>query len=193
MTASTRFEDRLFEQLRDVVAARPAPRADARRPAWRTRLALAGAGVAAATAVAAVVATSGDVAPAYAVQPAADGSVTVRIHSLRDAAGLQRSLRAAGVPAVVDYAPAGSECAAPGPAAGATSSGRSTDSGPSLSGPEPGPGATTSQVRIGSDGVTFTIDPGNLKAGQNVYITTSSGDVTSLAMAIGKRPPAAPC
>jgi hypothetical protein len=41
--------------------------------------------------------------------------------------------------------------------------------------------------------VTFTIDPGNVAPGQNVYITTSTGKVTSLAMAIGKRPPAGPC
>jgi hypothetical protein len=136
MTVSTRFEDRLFEQLRDVVAARSAP--TPRRRARRARLVLAGAGVAAATAVAAVVATGGDVTPAYAVQPGADGSVTVRIHSLRDAAGLQRELRAAGVPAVVDYAPAGCAAGETG-GGGTTRSGGAADSGPSLSGPAPGP------------------------------------------------------
>jgi hypothetical protein len=188
MTASTRFEDRLLEQLRDVVAARPVP-AVAAPPRWGRRLVLAGAGVAAATAVTAIVATSGDVTPAYAVQPGADGSVTVRIHSLRDAAGLQRSLRAAGVPAVVNYGPV--DCAGPaGPQSG-TSSSRGTDRGPSLSQPGPGPGATTSQLRIDDDGVTFTIDRGNIGPGQKVFITTSAGTVTSLAMAIGKHGPCA--
>ena len=118
MTASSRFEDRLLHELREVVAARPAPGVAARRRPRRTRLALAGAGVAAATAVVAIVATGSDVTPtAYAVDSRPDGSVTVEIRSLHDAAGLQRSLRAAGVPAVVDYAPAGDDrvrCPAPG-------------------------------------------------------------------------------
>jgi hypothetical protein len=196
MTAPTRFEDRLFDQLRAVVAERPAPAAGARvraRPRRRARLVLAGAGVVAATAVAAIVAGGGDVDPAYAVQSRADGSVTVQIHSLRDAAGLQSKLRAAGVPAVVDYA--GSDCAAPprGADGPSTNAGGGPDSGRSLSGPGPGPGATTTALQLDSDGATFTIDPGGLKSGQKVYITTSTGEVTSLAMAIGTRPPAAPC
>jgi hypothetical protein len=206
MTASNRFEDRLLEQLLHVVAERPAPDVIAHRAPRRTRLALAGVSVTAATAVVAIVATSSDVTPrAYAVEPRPDGSVTVKIHSLRDAAGLQRNLRAAGVPAVVDYVPAGEAgCVGPGPgpAAGASQGpslrsggeGRS-DTGRSLSGPgpRPGDGATMSKVAVGRDGVTFTIDPGNIKPGEKVYITTSTGTVSSIGMAITKDRPDAPC
>src|ERR1700712_2338355 len=102
MTTTTHFEDRLLEQLRQIVVENPDPgvRLAPQRAPRRTRLALAGAGAAAATAAVAIVATSSDVTPsAYAVQPRKDGSVSVKIRSLSDAAGLQRSLRAAGVPA----------------------------------------------------------------------------------------------
>jgi hypothetical protein len=194
MTASTRFEDRLLEQLRGVVAARPVPDVVTRRRPGRTRLALAGAGVAAATAVVAIVATGGDVTPAYAVESGPGGSVTVEIRSLSDAAGLQRSLRDAGVPAVVDYAPAG--CADPGAGGGpgpSTRRERDSDAGPSLSGPGPGPGATTSQARVDGDGVKFTIDPGTVKPGQKVFITTSTGAVSTIGMAIGNERPDVPC
>jgi hypothetical protein len=189
-----RFEDRLLAQLQDVVAARPAPGVVAPRRPRRARLALAGAGLATATAVFAIVATSGDVTPsAYAVEPRGDGSVSVEISSLRDAAGLQRALRAAGVPAVVDY---GAGCTTPGDAAGASTTTRRDDAGGKgldSSGPAPGPGATTGSVRISDDGVAFEIDPGTLKPGEQVFITTSTGEMSSVAMAIGKDKPALPC
>lgn len=217
MTAAHRFEDRLLEQLRHVVVEHPAPDVVTHRRPRRTRLALAGAGVAAATAAVAIFATSSDVTTsAYAVVPTADGSVTVKIHSLSDATGLERSLRAAGVPAVVDYLPAtrtgcvGPPAAATGgtsagaadttthrtqPGAGFNTDGASgTDTGPSLSGPGPGPGATTSSVRIDGDGVTFTIDPGKIKQGDKVFITTSTGAISSIGMAItSDRSAAATC
>ena len=199
MTTANRFEDRLLDQLREIVAARPAPAVVTRRRPRRRRLALAGITVAAATAVVAIMVTGSEVTPsAYAVQPRADGSVTVAIRSLRDAAGLERSLRAAGVPAVVDYAPAGQPGCATGPPAGGTterSEAGKRDTGPSLSGPGPEPAArvTTTQVRISDDGVKFTIDPGTIKSGENVYITTSTGAVRSIGMAIGRDKPAAPC
>jgi hypothetical protein len=121
--------------------------------------------------------------------------VTVSIRGLNDAAGLQRSLRAAGVPAVVDYAAAGrSGCVALPQHPPAPSSGR-RDDGPSLSGPGPKPGARgmTVQVRRNADGVKFSIDPGTLKPGEKVYITTSTGALSSIGMAIAKEKPAAPC
>jgi hypothetical protein len=224
MTTSHHFEDRLLEQLQHVVALRPAPAmaGPSRRPR-RARLALAGAGVAAASVAIALVATSSDVtSSAYAVQEQPGGAVTVSIHSLKDADGLQRSLRDAGVPAVVDYVSAGSgDCAAGGtgvPAAGGasggfqaegfatrthTNGGHGTDALPSLSqaGPEPGNHAgdggpsrrTSSRVRVTDDGVTFTIDPGTLRAGEKVYITTSTGSVTSVSMAIATQKPVVAC
>jgi hypothetical protein len=201
MTTANRFEDRLLDQLQEIVAARPAPTVVARRRPRRRRLALAGAGVAAATAAVVLVATGSEVTPsAYAVQPRADGSVTVAIRGLEDASGLERSLRAAGVPAVVDYAPAGhAGCVASPPHASGARTQRmgagSRDDGPSLSGPGPEPGArvTTVNVRVSDDGVKFTIDPGSLRPGEKVYITTSTGAVSSIGMAIAKEKPAAPC
>jgi hypothetical protein len=200
MTTANRFEDRLLHELREIVAARPARAVVTRRRPRRRRLTLAGVSAAAAAAAVAIVVTGGEVTPsAYAVQPRADGSVTVAIRSLRDAAGLERSLRAAGVPAVVDYAPAGRTGCASGPPAGATterSGAGKRDTGPSRSGPGPEPGArvtTTTQVSISDDGVKFTIDPGTIKPGEKVYITTSTGAVSSIGMAIGREKPAAPC
>src|SRR5438067_1961748 len=121
MTSS--FEDRLLTELRQVVAERPAPAAGA-APRPRTRLALSGATVAAATAAVVVVATSGDnTSAAYAVDRQANGSVTVHISSLRDAAGLQQQLRADGIPATVRYLQ-------PGTAAPCTDAPKTTASGP---------------------------------------------------------------
>lgn len=111
----TQFEDRLLAELRQVVATRPEPAAvSPPRRAPRPRL-LAGAATAtaAAAAVVAVAASGGGASPAYAVDRQADGSVTVTISSLRDADGLERKLRAAGVPAVVDYTPEGKMCRSP--------------------------------------------------------------------------------
>jgi len=214
MTASGRFEDRLLEQLRQVVGEHPAPEPTTRRRRHRTRLVLAGVGVAAATAAVALFATGNDVTPsAYAVQSRPDGAVTVSIRSLSDADGLQRSLRAAGVPAVVDYVPAGrGDCAVPGPGAGPPTEVTPGDTaegpklhtetegsgGPSLSraGSDRAEGRkgvreTKSMIKGGSDGVRFTIDPGSIHAGEKVYITTSTGTISTIGMAIGKqRPPA---
>lgn len=209
MTTLHHFEDRLLQELRQVVAERPAPAAGSRRRPRRTRVALAGIGIAAAAVAVAMITDNGAVTPsAYAVESRADGAVTVSIRSLSDAAGLERRLRAAGVPAVVDYVPASQAgCAAGGAQAGGftTHTEDGTDPGPSLStapGPDPGAGmsgpapgthSVMGQVRVGSDGATFTIDPGTLKPGEKVFITTSTGAVSSIGMAIGTVKPDAPC
>jgi hypothetical protein len=206
MTTSNRFEDRLLEQLRAIVAARPAPAIVSHGKPRRARFALAGGGAAAAAAVlVAIVAVSSEVtSSAYAVESRPDGAVTVSIHSLSDASGLQRSLRAAGIPAVVNYLSAGERnCAEPGPAGSLT--GSEGDSGPGLS---PGGGAEQRQagdpkglgpsmgkdkISIDGNGVTFTIDPDDIKPGEKLYITTSTGAISSIGMAIGKVNPSAPC
>jgi hypothetical protein len=211
MTASNRFEDRLLDQLRHIVAERPAPLIAAGRRPRPVRLALVGIAAAATVTVVALVSTSSDVTPsAYAVDRRPDGSVTVEIHSLHDAAGLERRLRAAGVPAVVDYvAPGQKGCVAPGPGATDSESGGpilhkegkdegTARSGPSLSRPGPGPGAdtgamTTSKVTAGRGGTKFTIDPGTIDAGDKVYITTSTGVISTVGIAIGKHAPPVPC
>jgi hypothetical protein len=195
MSLPTRFEERLLQELRTVVATQPAPSPTpvVHRPARRGRLAAGGLAVAAVAAGALVVAlgAGGGVVPsAFAVKHAADGTVTVQIHSLRDAAGLERGLRAAGVPAEVEYAPESAPaCRAPkGAESGVTArtgsgGGPSTDEqGVPAAG---GRGKVTSAVRVGDDGVTFTIDPGTLKTGDKVFITTSDGTVSSIAMSIG--------
>ena len=113
------FEDRLLGELRMVVAERAS---DAGRPSGRPRGHLARGGrrfalAGAAAVVVVLVGMSGllvhygdGAPPAYAVTRNMDGSVTVEVRSLRDAAGLQRALRAAGIPAVVRYAPPGKTC-----------------------------------------------------------------------------------
>jgi len=111
MTKKNNFEEKLLTELRQVVAERPEP-AQAPAPA-RTRgvrrparFALAGGGLAAAVAAVAIFAGSGDNTPsAYAVDKDPDGAVTVSIKSLKDADGLETSLREAGVPAEVNYTP----------------------------------------------------------------------------------------
>jgi hypothetical protein len=118
------FEERLLAELRRVVAAglvaagpEPALAGEGatRYPrSWRRR-ALALAGGLAAVAIAAVAVLSlggGGDGTAWAVTRNDDGTVTVEINSLRDADGLERKLRAAGIPAVVRYLPEGKACAA---------------------------------------------------------------------------------
>lgn len=55
--------------------------------------------------------TSGEGWSAWTVQSHVDGSATVRIRDLREAAGLERRLSEAGVAAHVTFAPEGKRCA----------------------------------------------------------------------------------
>lgn len=117
------FEERLLDELRSLVVARPdsgterplrRPRALLASPS-RRRLALVG-GVAALLAVAAGAGVPFLVrgpSPAFAVSANDDGTVTVEINSLSDAAGLEAKLREAGIRAVVQYLPAGKTCKQP--------------------------------------------------------------------------------
>jgi hypothetical protein len=173
----TTFEDRLLAELRAVVAERPTPRATptpVRRPP-RARV-LLGAGAVAATAVGVFVATGGDTAaPAYAVAKQPDGSVTVEIKSLRDAAGLQEKLRAAGIPAVVDYTPMGKTCRQP--------RGRPATSHQKMS----------MGVRQDDHAATFTIPRDSVGSGQTLVIMSSVGSsVSSIGTQIVEGP-VAPC
>jgi hypothetical protein len=178
MTQST-FEDQLLDELRAVVAARPAPELVAPPRARRApvgRLALAGTALA-ATAAGVFVAAGGDPAtPAYAVDRRSDGSVTVEIKSLRDAAGLQEKLRAAGINAVVEYTPFGKTCREP--------RGRPATAG----------GRHSMGMRTGEGGATtFTIPRGDVGAGQTLVITASTGaSASSVGTAIVEGP-VAPC
>jgi hypothetical protein len=165
------FEERLLDELRSLVVAEPSsgPARPVRRPrTWvasrsRRRLVLVG-GMAAVLAVAAgagVPFLSGGVTPAYAVSKNDDGTVTVEISSLGDAAGLEAKLREAGIRAVVQYLPAGKACKQPW-FTPASPSGPPTSSQPAVRG----------GVEHTSDGRTrFTISR-NLTADQTLVIMT---------------------
>jgi hypothetical protein len=110
MTVPNHFEEQLLSQLRAVVSERAQASSSSRprrMPALRARIALSGAGVAVAAAIAVVVLAGSGTSPqsAFAVDAHSNGTVTVHVRSLSDAAGLQQSLQAAGVPALVNYAP----------------------------------------------------------------------------------------
>lgn len=165
-----RFEERLLAELRRSIVAAPSASADRRRAGrpfaaagMRRRLALVGG----TSAVLAVVAAAGvpflvdGGTPAYAVSTNDDGTVTVEINALSDAAGLERKLREAGVPARVEYLPSGKACAEPWFTPAAPRSGE----GPSMSGVEVADGGRT----------RFTIDPGTLGPDETVVIQTQVG------------------
>ena len=119
-TGGRDFEGRLLNRLKAVVAQRGAAKAafEAASPASagsrRRRLlrpALAGAVALAVAAVVLIVSSGGDEGSrAFAVEPQEGGGVTIRIYSLEDAAGLERALERAGVPAQVNWLPAQMTC-----------------------------------------------------------------------------------
>jgi hypothetical protein len=174
------FEERLLRELRSQVAAPPADRGQ-RRPLWRGRRPVLAGGLAAvlaAAATAGVFFLSTGTQAAYAVTKNADGTVTVEIDSLSDAAGLQAKLQAAGVNAVVEYLPAGKMCKQPW----------FTPAGVGAAG-----GMHGSEVGRTSDGATqFTIS-GNLPADATLVITTQTGPggerALGIAWAQGDVPP----
>jgi hypothetical protein len=187
----TTFEERLLRELRRVVAeapeAAPAPRG--RRPRLRgmpsRRLAL-GAETAMLVALGAAVGVpflSGGAAPAYAVTDNGDGTVTVQINSLRDAAGLQQKLREDGIPAVVQYLPWGKACRQPW----------FTPAGPRV---HHAMRTSTGTSAMADGPTTFTV-PSDLPAGETLVITTSDtvtadgghAAAVSVAFAAGQVPP----
>lgn len=108
------FERRLLDELKTVVAERATTTESATAaPAWRRapRLALGAVAVLAAAAAVLVFSSGGHNAPrAFAVEPQQGGGVTIKIYSLEDAAGLERALERAGIPAQVNWLPAGTTC-----------------------------------------------------------------------------------
>jgi hypothetical protein len=107
MNAPQQFEDRLLVQLRRVVAEREDSREPTHSRTGRRRLVLSGAGAALVIAIVAIavvaIGTGNRTTSAYAIQVRPGGKVAVSIYRLGDAKALQRSLRAAGLPAVVDF------------------------------------------------------------------------------------------
>jgi hypothetical protein len=115
------FEQRLLEELKDVVAERGAKQATATEgktptPAWRRvpRLALGAVAVLAAAVAVLVFNSGGDNAPrAFAVEPQEGGGVKIKVYSLEDASGLEQALKEAGIKAQVTWLPAGKVCREP--------------------------------------------------------------------------------
>jgi hypothetical protein len=208
VTIQTTFEDRLLDRLRLVVAANSAPPEPGARHPQRRRWPAAAAGLATAgiaTVLAVVIA--GGTQAAYAIDSQPDGSVTVHIASLSDAAGLQAALRDRGIPAFVDYSATCRPVPAP-PANSATSPDTGGPPGsqvqqalarpPRTSSTRGGVWAEVSKGANGTHGVTFKIYPSSIPAGQNVYITTYSRKMNALSIKVGSKaptplcPPAAP-
>jgi hypothetical protein len=114
------YQERLLGELRalaehNATQARSEP-ASRRGIARHPKLALAGIAGGACVASAAIAFTGGDGgggSTAYAVEPHDDGSVSIEISRLEDAAGLERELRAAGVPAEVNFLPLEQTCREP--------------------------------------------------------------------------------
>jgi hypothetical protein len=165
------FEERLLNELRSMVATSATARSERPRTRIgapsRRRLALAG-GLAALLAVAAgagVPFLTGGASPAYAVTKNDDGTVTVEISSLGDAAGLERKLRDAGIRAVVQYLPPGKACKQPWPTA--TPGDHATKGGPEGTAIKGGVAHSEGHTR-------FTISK-NLPADETLVIMTQVG------------------
>jgi hypothetical protein len=171
------FEDRLLLELRSLVPPPSAGRGQQRPPWRRPRFVFAGGltAVLATATTAGVVLLSAGTQAAYAVTKNADGTVTVEIDSLSDAAGLQAKLRAVGVNAVVQYLPEGKACRQPWftplgrPVSGGSTGGVSTRSG---------------VAQPGSGDVTFTISA-DIPSDATVVISTQTGPGREQALGVG--------
>lgn len=104
-----------------TVLAAPGPVPGPRRHTWfrptgrrlvalGAAAALGGAAAVGAVLVLPVAGPAGHGSPAYAADRNADGSVSVHVYEFTDAKGLQARLHDLGVPATVDYLPAGEAC-----------------------------------------------------------------------------------
>jgi hypothetical protein len=187
---SATFEDRLLAQLRATVAERGAEaEAEAETsgatPAWRRgpRLALAGAAVTTVAAAALLVSAGGDdTTAAYAVEPQGDGMVSVEIRSLSDADGLEKALDDVGVPASVNYLPAGEVCDA--------SQWKTTEAVPADAATGAAAAPTTGTVEVAKAGGTeFSISRNAVGPGQTLVLTASpgpDGSGSSIQMAVAE-------
>lgn len=152
------FESSLLTELRGVVTERSAEREREPEPARRSSrrpLALAGAAAAAVAAIA-LWNVAAQPTPAYALDTAQDGSVTLTIHRLDDAAALQADLIAHGITADVTYLPNGQTCA----------DGRYVES--------QRPSAGELVWRVSSDGTSLTIPSDLVAPGETLVLVNST-------------------
>lgn len=144
------FETALLTQLREHTnqeATTPARR-------FRPRLLIAAAAtVAAAAAILVVVPGLGSTA-AYSVTEGNSGTITVEVHRLQDAAGLEAALGEYGITADITYVPGQQECAP----------GRYTPVGRSLSG---------MGIQMGADLLRVTLPPGTVRDGETFVMAVS--------------------
>jgi hypothetical protein len=174
-----RYRERLLAELRALAEqnAAAAPRGGHFVRQRRPRLIAAGAAGGACVATALVVlAGSDDGSTAYAVDRHDDGSVTVAVKALADAAGLERELRAAGVPAEVDYLPQDMTCR----------DGRFE--------PAKGGGLSGGLSQRADGSISFTIGTRDLRPGQTLVVMTSGAkhEPASIAVTIAQGD-VAPC
>jgi hypothetical protein len=223
VTDLAHFEDQLLGELREVVAARPAPSQSAQKRRYSRPLVLAGAAGAAALAAVAVLAGGGGTTTrAYAVEPLSNDLVVVSISSPTDATGLQSALETAGVPAVVDFDPADQAlCVGTPPSSGdgpirrsATGdefgsvkaieeNGHPTWAELPPSKPWADPGAHSRLERHLGDfpntvirqgeGATFNINTSRIEPGERLFITTSDGTVGAIDLSVSSQEPPAGC
>jgi hypothetical protein len=117
------FEKRLLGELKSAVAQRKAEQsglARARTPLWRRPriVSVASAGALALAAAIGIPLLGGETtAPpagaAFNVTVSNNGTIIARVNRLEDAEGLERQLKAYGIPIEVDYAPLDMECEQP--------------------------------------------------------------------------------
>lgn len=190
------FETALLSELREhVTSRRPAP-----APRRRRRIVAAGSALGAAVAI-----TAGGLAlrpdPAFAISPQADGDIVVTIHSLDDADGLERALRAQGIDADVDYS---TDVPEPPPGAvteehaadkGSTSSGATFGSRTEGAAPPAGACDVPSTISVEQDGddVTFRLSHDFVDSDAKIDITTMGSTDGPSAIAVGVEMPPGGC
>lgn len=186
------FDIALLAQLQQAVVSRSAaPRRVARR-----RVVGLSAAVAATTATIVALTTVGSPSAAFAVDRSPGGAITIRIHQLSDASGLQRDLATFGITAEVNYQASSVTSepaplkAAPNPGSGQTPllSTGSASSTTTLGGASLGGAPSTSACGDPSHpALTATLDGGDyvvtipsdsvLRQSDSVLKITTSGDL----------------
>lgn len=174
------FEASLLRELKQIVAEHPtgAPAPPQRTPLWRRpAVRLTSAAAAAALAVGGYLASPLGTSPAFAVDAAADGTVTVTINRLEGAQALEDALAAEGIRADVTYPAQGRQCRA----------GRYDESTPVAGAPGPATGGHGNRVSVqsGSAGDSFTIRRDLLKPGQTLVIESMWPAEGTWAMKLG--------
>jgi hypothetical protein len=148
------FETALLTRLREHVDQQPETRPRFSRP----RLLLGAAATVAAAAAMVVVIPGLGTTTAYSVQEGNSGTITVEVHRLEDAEGLETELAKVGVRADITYLPDRHECAP----------GRYTPVDRPLSG---------MQVSMGADLLRVTIPPGAVRDGETFVMAVSGETV----------------